>query len=556
MFRQATVRRVHAKLSLSIVLLLVASVINFGTAPFVNTTQAAGKKSVRQVMFWNKQKDTSVETAAARASFVALPRVERAYRETMRSHGYGGKFVQYYLATEVHGPGPYANSSAACDSSHAPHINQVAHQTGDFCRFIHPNESWFLHNAAGQRLYYILSGRVIYHMNPASSGWRSFALQRMVRDVFGDSVQAKLGFDGVILDNVGLGTYKLRRQLDNSDGVVKEFASAAAYRDAMRGYLALLSGTLRPNSLIWANIIDDYGVSADEYMSYVQYLDGWMNEAWAVGWNEKPLGDAEYNTNLDVAERTLQQGKGVITNVVGSRYDYNRQQFGLASYLLITNNSTAFFRYSDPAKYGEWWQYDNYNLSLGAPLGKRYASGDGWRRDFACGYVTTTPATRASQIVQSPCKEAPSRIALPGQFQAENYKSGGPNVGYYDSSSGNQGGQYRSDDVDIQQCTDGDNCYNIGWMTANEWLAYDVSVATTGNYQFKLRTATPYTGRKLRIEVDGVNVSGSISVPATSDWQSWTDVTDTIALTAGNHTIKIVAETSSININYITVTKQ
>jgi hypothetical protein len=92
-------------------------------------------------------------------------------------------------------------------------------------------------------------------------------------------------------------------------------------------------------------------------------------------------------------------------------------------------------------------------------------------------------------------------------------------------------------------------------VTSGEWLAYDVSVATSGSYQFKVRTATPYDGKKLRIEVDGVNVTGSISVPNTYNWQSWTDTTATLPLTAGNHTIKIVAETSSFNINYVTVTR-
>ena len=370
--------------------------------PVVSTPNPAPTgKSVRQPLFWNKPKDASVETTASRASFIALPRVERSYRDSLRASGFSGKAVQYFLANEVHGPGPYADASAACDSSLTPHVNQVAYLQGDFCRYLHPNESWFLHNGAGKRLYSWSGGRVMYHMNPASSGWRTFALSRMVRDVLGDAVQGKLGFDGVILDNLALSTYKLRKQVDNSDGTIKEFGSDAAYRDAVRGYLAILSGTLRPTGVIWANIIDDYRVSRDDYMGYVQYLDGWMNEAWVVSWNSDPLSEAEYNTNLEIAELTLQQGKGMIGNVIGSRYDYNRQAFGLASYLLITNNSKAYFRYSDPSKYGEWWQYDNYNVALGAPLGKRYAISGGWRRDFECGYVTTTPSARTGKIVYS-----------------------------------------------------------------------------------------------------------------------------------------------------------
>jgi hypothetical protein len=547
------------------VLAIAASIVPNGA-----TTQAAGEKTVRQAVYVNYPKDTAMTVVAAKAKYVILPRTEWRYRDSLRANGYTGKVTQYFLANEVHGPGPYSSSSSWCDSSHVPHINQVAYNKGDFCKYIHPNESWFLHNGAGKRLFSVSGGRIMYHMNPASSGWRAFALQRMVRDVFGDSVQAKMGFDGIFLDNVAPKTYKLRKQLDNSDGVVREYSTDSAYRDAQRGYLSILSAKLRPGSLLWANMIDDYRVTKDDYMSFVQYLDGWLNEAWSVGWGSAYLTVEDWNLHLDLAEATLAQGKEVITNAQGSRYDYNRQQFALASHLLITNNSKAYFRYSDSSRYGEWWQYDNYNITLGAPKGRRYQNGTMWRRDFECGYVTADPTTRVGKIVQT-CEDlapppapsptpspspAPSKlITLPGRFEAENYKTGGSNIGYNDSSNSNNGGAYRTDDVDIQECYEGASCYNVGWITTGEWLAYDVSVATSATYQFKVRVATPHTQRQFHIEVDGVDVTGSIAVPQTGDWQSWTDVSHDLSLAAGDHTIKIVAETSSFNLNYVTVTQ-
>jgi len=556
---------VQARLKATLLVLLFVSTFGLTALPFgPATSQAAGTKTVRQAVYVNKPKDTAMEVVAAKASIVVLPRTEWRYREDIKANGYTGKVLQYFMANEVNGPGPYGSSSSSCDSSYVPHINQVAHQTGDFCKYLHPNESWFLHNGAGKRLYSWNGGRVFYHMNPASSGWRAFALLRMKRDLFGDSVQAKTGFDGIFLDNVAPKTYKLRNQVDNSDGTVREYSSDTAYRDAMRGYLSNLSSGIRPNSLIWANIIDDYRVSKTDYMSFVEYLDGWLNEAWGVYWSGKYLTTEEWNLHLELAEATLQQGKGAILNGQGSRYDYSRQQFALASYLLVTNNSKAYFRYSDATKYGEWWQYDNYNVTLGAPLGRRYQSGSTWRRDFECGYVTADPTTHVGKIVQNTCSGAApsptpapsSRIALPAQIQAENYKSGGASVGYNDSTSGNSGGEYRSDDVDIQKCYETSNCYNIAWITSGEWLAYDVSVPTSDTYQFKLRIATPYADKRFRIEVDGNNVTGSVTIPQTADWQTWTDVSRSFWLSSGNHTIKIVAESSSFNLNHITVTQQ
>ncbi|HEX6288866.1 MAG TPA: hypothetical protein VFZ66_06720, partial [Herpetosiphonaceae bacterium] len=105
--------------------------------PIVSTLRAAPTwKTVKQGVFVNAPKDTSVETVAAKASFVVLMRTGTTYRNTLRANGYTGKVVQYFVANAVLGPGPYANSSAACDSSFVPPINQVAHQTGDFCKYI------------------------------------------------------------------------------------------------------------------------------------------------------------------------------------------------------------------------------------------------------------------------------------------------------------------------------------------------------------------------------------------------------------------------------------
>jgi len=149
---------------------------------------------------------------------------------------------------------------------------------------------------------------------------------------------------------------------------------------------------------------------------------------------------------------------------------------------------------------------------------------------------------------------------LPGRIQAENYKNGGEGVGYHDTTSANLGGVYRNDGVDIQRCTDsttpsGQTCYNVGWPIAGEWMAYSVNVGTAGTYHVSARVASVYTGMKFHIEVDGKNVTGSITVPNTNGWQSWTTVTSgSFSLSAGAHTLKFVDETTGFNVNYFDVT--
>jgi 3',5'-cyclic AMP phosphodiesterase CpdA len=149
----------------------------------------------------------------------------------------------------------------------------------------------------------------------------------------------------------------------------------------------------------------------------------------------------------------------------------------------------------------------------------------------------------------------PGVITVPGRFEVEDYKAGGSQVGYWDSSAGNSGGAYRNDDVDIQACADGSGCYNVGWVAAGEWLAYELLIPSDGNYTFSLRAATPYSNRSVHLELDGSPIGSAIALPNTGGWQSWTTVTTPpIPLPIGRHTLRLVADTGSQNLNSITVT--
>jgi hypothetical protein len=85
-------------------------------------------------------------------------------------------------------------------------------------------------------------------------------------------------------------------------------------------------------------------------------------------------------------------------------------------------------------------------------------------------------------------------IAVPGRIQAEEYKSGGENVGYHDLTAGNTGGAYKpNDNVDIETTSDVSGIYNVGWTDNGEWLAYDINVAQAGSYKLTARLASGQT---------------------------------------------------------------
>jgi hypothetical protein len=136
--------------------------------------------------------------------------------------------------------------------------------------------------------------------------------------------------------------------------------------------------------------------------------------------------------------------------------------------------------------------------------------------------------------------------AIPGTFQAENYDEGGQFVAYFDMTAGNSGAAYRATDVDIERTIDTDGGYNVGWTKAGEWLKYTVNVASTGVYTLETRVANIGTGATIRVEVDGVDVSGPITVPDTGAWQAWRTITTSgISLNAGQRVLRVVFVSAS-----------
>jgi chitinase len=143
---------------------------------------------------------------------------------------------------------------------------------------------------------------------------------------------------------------------------------------------------------------------------------------------------------------------------------------------------------------------------------------------------------------------------VPGTIQAENYDLCGQQWAYYDTTAGNTGGAFRSDDVDIESTTDTGGGYDVGWIAAGEWLNYSAVVTTTGTYQVQLRVAATSSGKTMHVQVDGADVGGAITVPKTGGWQTWATVTTgTFDLTAGSHILALSFDTGSYNVNWFSV---
>jgi len=129
-------------------------------------------------------------------------------------------------------------------------------------------------------------------------------------------------------------------------------------------------------------------------------------------------------------------------------------------------------------------------------------------------------------------------------FEAEDFSGGASpvaNVDYHDLTPGNAGRAYRpQSDVDIGPLQEGG--FFVGDINAGEWLHYTFQGG--GRFLVELRCqnrqGVPLTGA-LHLEVDGVNVTGSITVPVGTERRGWGTVSASIpALPQGKHDLRVV----------------
>ena len=146
-------------------------------------------------------------------------------------------------------------------------------------------------------------------------------------------------------------------------------------------------------------------------------------------------------------------------------------------------------------------------------------------------------------------------IAIPGTIEMEDYDLGGEGDAYHDVDAGNNGpATYRTDDVDHEACTDTGGGFNVGWTQPGEWLKYTVNVTSNGSYTITARVASLVATGAYHIEVNDVDVTGTIAVGSTGGWQTWEDRVSVVALSAGTNVVKLVIDGADLNINRFDVT--
>lgn len=143
---------------------------------------------------------------------------------------------------------------------------------------------------------------------------------------------------------------------------------------------------------------------------------------------------------------------------------------------------------------------------------------------------------------------------FPTRIEAEDFDLGGQAIAYHDSDPVNSGGAYRPDEgVDIEATNDAGGGFNVGWINGGEWMEYTVEVPATGSYTIETRFSSLFGNKRFHVEFNGEDKTGSVILPSTTNWQTWATVSTTVELTAGQQTMRFVAETDGFNLNYFDV---
>ncbi len=163
--------------------------------------------------------------------------------------------------------------------------------------------------------------------------------------------------------------------------------------------------------------------------------------------------------------------------------------------------------------------------------------------------VSSSSAAASSTAVSSAATSS-AGIATSLKLQVEDY------LRFSDTTSTNIPGKYRTDAVDIEETTDTDGGFDVGYIDPEEWLEYTIIVAKTGTFAAEARVASAQSGGAFYLEIDSVAVGSDFKLEAaTGDWQVWASINQTLGhISEGTHSVCVQMKASPFNLNWINLT--
>ncbi|WNZ43989.1 GDSL-type esterase/lipase family protein [Leptolyngbya boryana CZ1] len=137
------------------------------------------------------------------------------------------------------------------------------------------------------------------------------------------------------------------------------------------------------------------------------------------------------------------------------------------------------------------------------------------------------------------------------RIEAEDYRAGASGVTYYDVTSGNSGGRYRSDNVDISATGAASNGHMVGWTENGDWLTYAVNIIQPGTYRIVARVGSlTTTPQQLGLSIAGQQQT--LQFGSTGGWTTWRDIQSNVfTLSAGQQVLRADILQGGFNFDYL-----
>jgi hypothetical protein len=148
--------------------------------------------------------------------------------------------------------------------------------------------------------------------------------------------------------------------------------------------------------------------------------------------------------------------------------------------------------------------------------------------------------------------ETANTINIALTLQAEDFNDGGASYGYHDRKAYTGtviNTNYRTaEGVTIESRNGG---YTIGDIEGKEFLRYTINVEKAGLYDIDVWVASALNQGRFHINVNGINKSGTVDVPNTTDWGAFEKVTvKNIPLSEGENLFSIYFDNGGFNLDY------
>lgn len=138
---------------------------------------------------------------------------------------------------------------------------------------------------------------------------------------------------------------------------------------------------------------------------------------------------------------------------------------------------------------------------------------------------------------------------LPGIIEAENYDFGGNGISWYDMDSGNKGGVYREDDVDIDVIAGQAENYQVFSMEKGEWLEYSFRLDEKMKVSLQVLAKAESGGGEFHFEMDDIVITNRLQI-GESDGFEYSGTKD-IFLPSGLHRLKFVVDEGGFSLDHI-----